>query len=57
MQKPEQKVGDAIGHIGDRLKMPRELVVAPEKIRLVRQVFLDRPAHVFEQEFCMGRGV
>ena len=37
--------------------MPREPVVAPEKIRFVRQVFLDRPAHAFEQEFGMRGGV
>ena len=57
MQKPEQQVGGAIRHIGDHLKVPRELIVAPEKIGFVRQVFLDRPAHAFEQEFGMRCGV
>ena len=57
MQEPEQQVDSAAGHIGDRLKAARKLVVAPEKVRLVRQVVLDRPAHLVEQELGMRRGV
>ena len=57
MQKPEQQVGRAIRHISDRLKGFRELVVAPEKIRFVRLIFLDRPAHAVKQELGMWSGV
>ena len=32
MQKSEEQVGGAIRHIGNRLKVSRELVVAPENI-------------------------
>ena len=31
MQKPEQKIGGAVGHVDDRLKVPCEPVVALEK--------------------------
>jgi hypothetical protein len=57
VKKPEQQIDRAIRHVGDRLDPLPKPVIAPEKVRLVRQIFFDGLLDAGIEKLRLRRGV